>query len=201
MEQAAIANVVDVPVLGSRHPLDAYYTPQPLADAVVRWLAADFIFGEGPSIVLEPSIGAGAFALAAKAQWPLCEVDGVDVNPDAAGLRLCTDVYVQDFVTVSMNRTPCLTIGNPPFSFAEEHAAHANELTPGGIVALLLRSAFFHGKKREAFWKKYPARKEYRLVERPSFTGGGTDSAEYSVFVWTPGRPVTECVTVRRSWK
>ncbi len=201
MEQASIAQVPDLPANGSRHPLDAYYTPRTLADAIVGWLDCDFFQDAAPWSALEPSVGAGAFVHAVRKQWPRCEVAGVDINPDAAGLRLCTG-HVADFATFEAE-VPHLIVGNPPFSHAEEHAAHACELAQGGIVALLLRSAFFHGKKRAAFWERYPAVMEYRLVERPSFTGGGTDSAEYSVFVWTPDALglVEDCVTVRRSWK
>jgi hypothetical protein len=28
----------------------------------------------------------------------------------------------------------------------------------------------------------------------------GTDSCEYSVFVWTPGNPTAACETVRGDW-
>lgn len=211
MTQASLAEVADVPVVEGRQPLDAYYTPQALADAIVGWVADDFFFGEGPSVVLEPSVGSGSFVRAVWKRWPAAEIHGIDLNSLAAGLGmrdlayrppLCVKAYVGDFASIQLSTTPTLTIGNPPFSCAESHARRAIEVTPGGVVALLLRSAFFHGAKRGAFWERYPARKEYRLVERPSFTGGGTDSAEYSVFVWTPGRELRDDMrSVRRSWK
>jgi hypothetical protein len=179
---------------------EKFYTPPLLARAIVSWVATDFYRGMGPKLILEPSVGAGAFVFACKEMWPDSLITGVDSDPEAPGFAVIDDPIRQRFENAAVDRVD-LTIGNPPFSLAEEHSAKANALTLGGIVALLLRTAFFHGKKRDAFWAKYPPAKEYRLVERPSFTGGGTDSAEYSVFVFTPGRKVPFCVTERRSWK
>jgi hypothetical protein len=180
---------------------DKYYTPNPLAREVVRWVADDFFCGIGPGLILEPSIGAGAFANACREYWPSASITGVDSDCAAPGFAFASEIVPDRFEVATLQMPFDLTVGNPPFSHAEEHAAKANDCTIGGIVALLLRSGFFHGKRRTAFWKQYPPMKEYRLVERPSFTGGGTDSAEYSVFVWCPGRRITQCVTERRSWK
>jgi hypothetical protein len=51
-------------------------------------------------------------------------------------------------------------------------------------VAFLLRLGFLESSKRLEFWRRWPCRKVFVLAERPSFTGGGTDSAAYALFWW-----------------
>lgn len=79
---------------------------------------------------------------------------------------------------------PDVVIMNPPFSLALEFCERAlREVVPGGTVAALMRLAMVAGQKRAAFWKAHPA-DVYVLPRRPSFTGHGTDSADYAWFVW-----------------
>ena len=51
-------------------------------------------------------------------------------------------------------------------------------------VAFLLRLAFLESRERFAFWQDHPCQRIYVLSERPSFTGGGTDSCPYGFFIW-----------------
>jgi hypothetical protein len=53
---------------------------------------------------------------------------------------------------------------------------------------MLLRLAFVESARRFVWWERHGARLAhvYALAERPSFTGGGTDSAAYGWFVWGP---------------
>jgi hypothetical protein len=51
----------------------------------------------------------------------------------------------------------------------------------------LLRLAFLEGQKRAPFWKAQPPYSVSVLAKRPSFTGGGTDSAAYAFFEWRRG--------------
>ncbi|MEL6348943.1 MAG: hypothetical protein AAFV53_37915, partial [Myxococcota bacterium] len=43
---------------------------------------------------------------------------------------------------------------------------------------------FVESKRRIPFWAEHPARHIWMLAERPSFTGGGTDSAAYAAIWW-----------------
>lgn len=172
---------------------DAYYTPQPLADAIVSALVADGHLSRG-QWVMEPSAGKGAFVRALEAAG--MSVVSVDIDPEAHAK------VTSDFVSVPVGEYDLdALVGNPSFSCAEEHVRHARKLVErhGGVVAFLLRLAFLEGKARAAFWAEHPAAHVYVLSERPSFTGGATDSTAYGVFVWAPHRGPTTLSHL--SWK
>lgn len=158
-----------------RIPLDAYYTPDDVALACVQALP-----DLGGAFVLEPSVGGGAFARAVRACNPSALIVGNDINPDAPGFADCDSARVGGFTTCGLSAD--WVIGNPPYGDAEEHVRHALTLAPN--VAFLLRLAFLEGQKRGALWDAHPPAEVHVLRKRPSFTGGGTDSAAYGWFVW-----------------
>lgn len=165
---------------------DSYYTPAPLAEVLVSCLDIN----PGASVV-EPSVGGGAFVRAIRAADLDCSIVGVDVNEKAAGFEHCDDGVQGDFLgcgEADIGR-PDWIIGNPPFNHAEEHVRHALKMvSKWGGVAFLLRLAFLESAGRLGFWKGPGAclRKVYVLAQRPSFTGGQTDSAAYGFFHWRP---------------
>lgn len=166
-----------------RRPNDAYYTPDELAAALV-----DLLPIRGGCRVLEPSMGGGAFVRAIKhGEWMPHRpwVWGLDIDPDAHGFLHADNVECIDFLDWQPDpeRRPEWVIGNPPYSGAMEHVLHALEVTDRH-VAFLLRLAFLESAKRAPFWASAPLRKVWVLAERPSFTGGGTDSAAYGFFWW-----------------
>ena len=183
-----------------RRELDAYYTPDELALACLRWLVRDGFYRAGT--VLEPSCGRGAFVRAARV-YTARPIVAVDIAPerklDALAAGAAT-VHIGDFLGQSLGPFD-LIVGNPPFSGAEPHVRHAfSHRGEWGSVAFLLRLAFLESKERRDFWRENPASKVYVFSERPSFTGGRTDSAAYGLFVWQRGwtRP-TELEVV--SWR
>lgn len=160
-----------------RRARDAYFTPVPLARAIVARLAEVL---PAPSSVLEPSAGAGAFMDAAATSWPTARVAGVDIEPRR------TSIARGNFLSTECAPAECaLVLGNPPYIEAEAFVRRALDVVaPGGHVAFLLRAGFLHGKKRGAWVQKH-LRLYIPLAERPSFTDDGrTDASEYSVFVW-----------------
>jgi len=159
----------------TRRPLDAYYTPDDLAEALVASLPVRML-----STALEPSCGGGAFVRALRLRG--VAVLGLDIDPEADGLADANMAQVGDFLTYQHDiACPEWIIGNPPFSDAEAHVRHAIDIT-GRHVAFLLRLAFLESRKRVPFWKEHPPRKVWVLSERPSFTGGSTDSCAYGWF-------------------
>lgn len=165
---------------GERIALDAYYTPDEVARACVATLDL-----RGVHRVLEPSVGGGAWVMAVAQAAPSADITGIDINPEAAGLDACAvSLRGDDFLSLALRRYD-LVIGNPPFSDAQAHVEHALEV--GHTVAFLLRLAFLEGAKRREFWQAHPAARIGVLTSRPSFTGGGTDSAAYGFFVWHRG--------------
>jgi len=81
-----------------------------------------------------------------------------------------------------------LFLGNPPYSYAAKHSELAlNRLVDDGFLWFLLRQAVNNTAGRAEFWEKYPSKYQTTLVERVSFTGGGTDQTEYTYFEWQKG--------------
>lgn len=75
-------------------------------------------------------------------------------------------------------------IMNPPFSLTSQFVAAA--LARARWVVMLQRNNWF-GSQDRAPWLRAHCPDQYTLPKRPSFRpDGGTDSCEYSWFVWPP---------------
>ncbi len=149
---------------------DRYYTPDGVAAALVGVLPR--ISGT----VLEPHAGGGAFARALQGH----DLTVCDIDHGAPGLELGRRACVGDFLEYTEPHD--WIIGNPPYKAAEAHLRHALELAPR--VAFLLRLAFLESERRRQLWRAHPPRKVWVLANRPSFTGGRTDSCAYGWFFW-----------------
>ena len=120
--------------------LDCYYTQEKLARATLLAVSrVEAVTG----VVLEPSVGAGAFALAI---LDLTEASVIisDLDPKApamtsslwgprrsAGKPYPAGFYErQDFLGIDWLR-PNWVIGNPPYIAAEAHARHALSIVTG----------------------------------------------------------------------
>ena len=118
--------------------------------------------------------------------WTLCEIDPRHDDAIRAEMRdVDTLLPFGDFVIRewTLPRADVL-IMNPPFSHALAFVEAAFDRA--GWVVMLQRSNWF-APARSAWLRKH-CPDDYRLPERPSFTGDGkTDMAEYSWFVWPPG--------------
>ena len=160
---------------------DAYYTPDALAAALVAVLPL-----RPEDVVWEPHAGGGAFVRALRATG--VRVVASAINPAAPGLRAGADATrVADFLGgPSWVAAPTWIVGNPPFGDAEAHVRRALDLAPN--VAFLLRLGFLESAGRIPLWRDHPPAVVHVLAERPSFTGGGTDSAAYGLFVWGADR-------------
>jgi len=160
-----------------RRARDAYYTPDALASALVGLLDVDGL------TVWEPHVGGGAFASAARDAGASLYISDVHDTSVAAAMDLQPRAAaVADFVDLKW--APDWIIGNPPYRQAEEHIRHA--LTCCDRVAFLLRLGVLESTKRAPLWVDHPPAVVHVLQQRPSFTGGGTDSAAYGFFVWEP---------------
>jgi hypothetical protein len=180
-----------------RDALDRYYTPPGLA-----WILTGQLQIEAPRVVAEPSVGAGAFACAARLRWPGALILGVDLDP-AAPARPEYDLERGDYLTWAPPAAPDLVLGNPPFALAREFVGRSLEiLRPGGVCAFLLPATIGHLRG----WSETQLPSvEIPLIGRPSFLApsgartqgssgfdgpkdrGGNARTEYSFFIWTAG--------------
>lgn len=187
----------------NREKLDRYYTPDDLADKLVHHLSYEIVPELEPHDVLEPSVGGGAFVRATQRHFgghPECI--GVDPDPDALGFSWCSAWVRSTFEDFDEPGHFDLIVGNPPFRHAQAHIEKGlSLLAPGGVLAFLLRLAMTEGKGRAAFWRDAPLRHITVLAERPSFTGGGTDSCAYGWFVFQQGWQGGRSVLPGWSWK
>lgn len=173
----------------SRIANDAYYTPADVADACVKAVSPLIAYRQ---TVLEPHAGGGAFFDALFFQRPDIRLAVNDVNDIAPALRSALlrgiPSTAGDFLAVTDKVD--WVIGNPPYVAAQAHVEHALSIATEG-VAFLLRLAFLESATRHPFWQKSPPYQVHVLSKRPSFTGGGTDSAAYAFFIWQKRRPAT----------
>ena len=180
-----------------RDELDRYYTPPTLADKLVGLLTFD-----GMPRVLEPHAGDGAFLRALPSNVRrYCN----DIDPGAPALewgrQMGATVTTGDFLEMPapLDYQYDWIIGNPPFNNFEKHIDRALMLSPR--VAFLLRLAVMESSKRAACWKRWPLQHVWVLAERPSFTGGGTDSAAYGFFYFNRYCQGAATITPGWSWK
>ena len=157
-----------------QRPLGAYYTPDALARRLVGLLPI-----LPAARVWEPHVGGGAFARALTATTRLMVSD---IDPKAPGLMTAfSRSFVADFLDHGRPHDQVdWIIGNPPFTGFEAHLDMALNHAPN--VAFLLRLAAMETAARVPAWKRWPLKTCWVLAERPSFTGGGTDSCAYGWF-------------------
>jgi len=156
---------------------DAYMTP---AWCVRRLLD---VWRPGDGFLVEPCVGDGAIVMAfdaacGKRPWWTYDVREVAGVPS-------TFHHTGDFLSLqSIGAQPSAVITNPPYSLAEEFLRHSRALCPRAELAFLLRMAFAASAKRLPLWRCLGTPDMFVLPNRPSFTGKGTDSADYAWFVW-----------------
>jgi hypothetical protein len=161
--------------------LDRFYTPPALAELCVGTLHKTGL----PRTVLEPSLGAGAFARAARKRWPGANVIGFDVDPLAPG-RADVDAFMcGDFPREQFARNVVdIVIGNPPFTGAIAHVRQA--LHVGWRVGLILPWSYLGGVER---WRPLMTGQMAPYVVHPIAPRPWGDVVrETAFFIWTSSR-------------
>lgn len=154
---------------------DAYMTP--------GWCASRLLDVWQPRgrLLVEPFAGDGAIVRKIMGEWVTYEIR--DVKPPSQRHNCC------DFLTVrEIDVNVCAVVTNPPFSLAEEGIRHSRYLYPDADLVFLLRLNFLGSSGRLPLWRDLGAPDVFVLPNRPSFTGGKTDSCEYAWFVWPPSK-------------
>lgn len=167
---------------------DLYPTPPEVTYALL-----DFLGLFGGTKIWEPACGNGDMVREMEA-WGY-QVIGTDISMG------------QDFLTTSP--VPCdWIITNPPFSLSEGFVRRCWNI--GKPFALLLKSQFWHARKRMKLFRDAPPAWVLPLTWRPDFlskTRGGKPLMDVLWCVWVPGKPSfgthyqpLSRPKVRRSW-
>jgi len=178
-----------------REPEDQYFTRYPLALAICEKLKADGVI-TSPSVMMEPSAGAGAFVSAMAQTWEPRTLYANDMDCtlmlpehwERARLRIEAAhpgrtlpdgrliALEGDFSDLETSTVPGIqaVVGNPPYKHAEAHIRLAiSLLAPGGAVAFLLPVNFLSGIKRVgSLYQLHPPEYVYVLDKRPQFMEG-----------------------------
>ena len=148
---------------------ELYPTPDNAVDALVAKLVL-----RATDRFLEPCIGTGA--IYDKINLPDAQKSWAELD---RGVNYLTTPFSQQDVIIT----------NPPFSLTTEFLLKSfSELAPDGTLVYLQRVNFLGSKLRVPFWAQvgFPEKTPI-LIPRPRFVGGGSDSCEYSWFIWDRG--------------
>jgi hypothetical protein len=163
-----------------RHTDDAYMTPK----WCVRRLLEVWQPHGTSGILVEPAVGTGNIVRAIGTEqfaWLTYDIREV---PSVGEMHV-----TGDFLEVVSHGTDAeAVITNPPYCLAEEFVRHSRALFPRADLVFLLRIAFLASAVRLPLWRDLGTPDLYVLPNRPSFTGGGTDSADYAWFRWPDGK-------------
>lgn len=157
---------------GNVLPKELYPTPDCVVDALMKVIEfrADDTF-------LEPCFGTGA--IFNKVPLPRMMKSFAEL------------AFNIDYLTTEFEQKDVI-ITNPPFSLTEQFLEKSMaELAPDGTLIYLQRLNYLGSIKRVPFWKRigFP-HKTPVIIPRPRFVGGGSDSCEYSWFIWDKGSRV-----------
>jgi hypothetical protein len=159
----------------NRHPDGFYATPESATVALIHAIGT-YIDGT----IHEPACGDGAMAR---------------VLGRHGHAVLATDIVNRDYfefgrVADFLKTGPLapVVITNPPFHLAEKFIRKA---VPGArLVAMLLKSDYWHTQGRIALWEAFPPRQQLMLTWRLDWTGGGSPTMNCTWWVWGDRLPI-----------
>lgn len=163
---------------GTRRALDDYPTPTPVTVALMDFLYKERIL-DTSMVVREPACGerlAMAYVIASYGNRVIST--DIVLGQDYMKHSLYDEINVDAVIT------------NPPFSVADKFIKKA--LTQAPIVAMLLKSQYFHAAKRYEMYQKNPPAWILPLTWRPDFEEHlkkkkGSPTMEVIWFLWIRG--------------
>ena len=148
-----------------RHKNDYYPTPPEVTKALIEFLELP----EGTTI-WECACGSG---------------DMANVFRNNGYKTIATDIaFGMDFLTCDVQECDWI-ITNPPFTHAEAFIRRAWEI--GKPFAFLLKTQYWHSKKRLPLFLEHKPTCVCPLTWRPDFTGKGNSLMDMIWCVWNPG--------------
>lgn len=158
-----------------RRELDFYPTPDEVTVALIEFLGIKNIS------IIEPACGNGAMSkVLEKNGNKVFSSDLRDSGYGIGGLDFLSDDFKFQYGEYNA------VITNPPFNVAEKFILKALELSP--IVAMVLKSQYWHAKSRFGLFKDNTPAYILPLTWRPDFMGdGGSPIMEVAWSVWIAG--------------
>ena len=161
------ATLANATTKNARRALDFYPTPPDVTVALMRFLNLP------PSKIWEPACGDGSMAEAIKHFGH--EVLATDIRNTGYGIS------GMDFLENHGQHDAVIT--NPPFNLSEKFIVHA--LRQAKLVAMLLKSQYWHARKRAALFESTPPAFVLALTWRPDFMNGERGGAPTMECLWT----------------
>lgn len=103
-----------------------------------------------------------------------------------------------DFFASTMPMEDVAIITNPPFNLAPQFITHALEVIKVPYLALLLKSTFWHARRRYDLFIKHPPAVIYPMTWRPDFMKRGAPTMDCSWVVWDSNRTETRYIPMLR---
>jgi hypothetical protein len=159
--------------IGLQRPHGFYSTPESATLALILAIGDHL---DQP--IHECCCGDGAMARVLKRHgYPVIATDLIDRGYGRGNLNF-----------LSVGRLAPIVVTNPPYSRAHEFIVEA---VPGArLVAMLLKSDYWHAAKRIALYEAFPPRQQLILTWRLDWTGGGSPTMNCTWFVWGDRLPV-----------
>lgn len=170
----------------NRRELDFYPTPPEVTISLMEFLQLPT-----NSVIWEPAFGNGAMAKILD-QYVTTGV-------------ICTDIiYGDDYLTTQPPLSIDAIITNPPFNLSAQFIEKAVHDAP--IVAMLLKSQYWHAKIRTDLFEKYPPTWVLPLNWRPDFLEHkrkvgdkkGSPTMEVAWSVWIKGDTETKYKIIKK---
>ena len=170
-------NLANNSTTNKRRELDYYPTPPDVTHALMRFLSLN------RCRVWEPACGDGAMAKVL-----------AEYGHDVFSSDIRQTGYGKGGVDFLAEAKECeAIITNPPFALSEAFIRHS--LPQAEVVAMVLKSQYWHAAKRKALFEEFPPAYVLPLTWRPDFMGGergGAPTMEVHWTVWQRGQTDTK---------
>lgn len=164
--------IVGADGVDKRSENDFYPTPAEATRAVMPLLAT--LIADG-SHVLEPAAGNGAMSVVLEENYRVSKSDIVD--------RGC-GADVVDFLKGPWPSKIDAVVTNPPFNLSEAFVRTTFDKTDARFLALILKSQWFHARKRVDLFLKHPPMYVCPMTWRVDFLGKGAPTMDTLWVVW-----------------
>lgn len=174
-------NIVGANTKGKRRDRDLYETPGDVTEALIQFLNDHGLLRKH-DLIWECAAGNGAMSSVFKAYG--YDVIETDIATGDDYLEMIPDI----------NNWPDWIITNPPFKLSEKFIA--NSLIWDIPFAFLLKSQYWHSKRRLALFREHPPQFVLPLTWRPDFTGQGSSLMDMMWCVWLPDPVIKETIYI-----